>query len=308
MRGVGGCPTRLGAARLPRLRYHEPMGIDLNCDLGESFGHWRLGDDAALLSVVSSANVACGFHAGDPRVMRATVAAAREAGVAVGAHPGYRDLRGFGRVPMQLPPDAVRDDVLYQLGALAAIADAEDVRLAHVKPHGALYNSMVRDPELALAIAEAVAEFDATLPMMVLAGSAAERALDAAGVPVLREGFLDRAYLPDGELAPRGTPGAVHTDPERVAAQALSLARDGRVRAGDGSELRLRVDTLCIHGDTPSAVALARRVREALEGAGVRVERPPGALRRGGARTLRGAGDAGDDGPERGAPPDDRDT
>lgn len=257
------------------------MGIDLNSDLGESFGHWRLGDDAALLRVVSSANVACGFHAGDPRVMRATVAAAREAGVAVGAHPGYPDLRGFGRVPMRLPPDAVRDDVLYQIGALAAFAGAEGVRLAHVKPHGALYNAMVDDPELALAVAEAVGELDDALPMMVLAGSAAERALEAAGVPILREGFLDRAYLADGSLVPRGTPGAVHTDADRVVAQALSLARDGRVRATDGSDLQLRVDTLCIHGDTPSAVVLAGRVREALEAAGVQVASPKPAGRPG---------------------------
>lgn len=284
------------------------MGIDLNSDLGESFGRWRLGDDAALLRVVSSANVACGFHAGDPRVMRATVAAAREAGVAVGAHPGYSDLRGFGRVPMDLPPDTVRDDVLYQVGALAAIAVAEDVRLMHVKPHGALYNAMVGDPELALAIAEAVGEFDEKLPMMVLAGSAAERALDAAGVPILREGFLDRAYSPDGGLAPRGSPGAVHTDADRVVAQALSLAREGLVRATDGSELRLRVDTLCIHGDTPSAVALAQRVRDALEGAGLTVASPGGGRARGADGRAAPRQAAGDVGPRRGGPPDDADT
>ncbi len=252
----------------------KAMRIDLNSDLGESFGRWRLGEDAALLRVISSANVACGFHAGDPSVMRATVVAARDAGAAVGAHPGYFDLRGFGRVPMQLPSDVVRDDVLYQLGALAAIATAEGVPLAHVKPHGALYNTMTTDPELALAVAEAVGELDVALPLTVLAGSAAERALVAAGVSVLREGFLDRAYLPDGTLAPRGTPGAVHSDPERVVAQALALACEGRVRANDGSELQLEVDTLCIHGDNPSALTLARSVREALESAGVTVASP----------------------------------
>jgi len=247
------------------------MVIDLNSDLGESFGHWRLGDDAALLRVVSSANVACGFHAGDPRVMRATVKAARAAGVAVGAHPGYPDRRGFGRVPMTLPPDVVRDDVLYQVGALAAIAAAEGVRLAHVKPHGALYGAMAADAAVALAVASAVAEADAELPLMVLAGSAAERTLEAAGVPLLREGFLDRAYLPNGSLAPRGTPGALHDDPDTVVAQALALALEGRVRATDGSELHLSVESLCIHGDTPAAVAMARRVRAALEAAGVQV-------------------------------------
>ena len=249
----------------------EAVTIDLNSDLGESFGRWQLGDDAALLRLVSSANVACGFHAGDPGGIRRTVRAAREAGTAVGAHPGYWDLRGFGRVPMQLPVDVVRDDVLYQIGALAALAQAEDVRLAHVKPHGALYNAMASNVELALAVAEAVGAFDRRLPIMVLAGSNAASALLAAGVPVLNEGFLDRAYLPDGTLAPRGTVGAVHDDPERVVEQALRLATEGRVRALDGSELELRVDTLCLHGDTAAAVALARRVRSALEGAGVGV-------------------------------------
>jgi UPF0271 protein len=258
----------------------EAVTIDLNSDLGESFGRWQLGDDAALLRLVSSANVACGFHAGDPRGLRRTLRAAREAGAAVGAHPGYWDLRGFGRVPMELPTDVVRDDVLYQIGALAALARAEALPLAHVKPHGALYNAMATRAELALAVAEAVAAFDPGLPIMVLAGSVAERALVGAGVPVLREGFLDRAYLADGTLAPRGTPGAVHVDPERVVEQALTLATAGRVRAVDGSELRLNVDTLCLHGDTAAAVDLARRVRGALEDAGVSVARPdaqPGA-------------------------------
>lgn len=252
-----------------------PVTIDLNSDLGESFGRWRLGDDGALLRLVSSANVACGFHAGDPSGIRRTLGAARDAGVAVGAHPSYPDLRGFGRVPMALPPDVVRDDVLYQLGALAALAAAERVHLAHVKPHGALYNAIAADPALAHAVADAVAAFDPRLPLMVLAGSAAERSLAGAGVPLLREGFLDRAYQPDGSLAPRGTPGAVHDDPARVVEQALALATEARVRAVDGSELHLEVDTLCLHGDTPAAVDLAKRVREALESAGVTIARRP---------------------------------
>ena len=247
----------------------ETVTIDLNSDLGESFGRWQLGDDGALLRLVSSANVACGFHAGDPQGIRRTVRAAREAGAAVGAHPGYFDLRGFGRVPMQLPAEVVRDDVLYQLGALAALAHAEGVRLAHVKPHGALYNAMATSEELALAVAEAVGAYDRRLPIMVLAGSVAERALTAAKVPVLREGFLDRAYLSDGTLAPRGTPGAVLGDPERVVEQALRLATEHRVRTVDGTDLTLEVDTLCLHGDNAAALELARRVREALEGAGV---------------------------------------
>ena len=249
------------------------MSIDLNSDLGESFGRWRLGDDDALLQLVSSANVACGFHAGDPRSLRRTLRAARAAGTVVGAHPGYWDLRGFGRVPMELPLDVVRDDVLYQLGALSALAAAEEVRLRHVKPHGALYNASAVDAELALAVAEAVGAFDARLPIVVLAGSEAERALRGAGVPVLREGFLDRAYLADGTLAPRGTAGAVHGDPERIVRQALDLALDGTVRTADGGRLELEVDTLCLHGDGDEAVRVARRVRAALEDAGVTVAR-----------------------------------
>lgn len=249
------------------------VSIDLNSDLGESFGRWQLGDDGAMLRLVSSANVACGFHAGDPHGLRRTLRAAREAGTAVGAHPGYWDLRGFGRIPMELPPEVVRDDILYQLGALAALAAAEEVRLRHVKPHGALYNAMAVDAELALAVAEAVRAFDARLPIMVLAGSEAERAVRGAGMPVLREGFLDRAYRPDGTLAPRGTPGAVHSDPERVVRQALDLALEGTVGTVEGGRLELAVDTLCLHGDGETAVALARRVRTALEEAGVTVAR-----------------------------------
>jgi UPF0271 protein len=250
------------------------MTIDLNSDLGESFGRWRLGDDAALLRLVTSANVACGFHAGDPSGMRATIRAALAAGVAVGAHPGYYDLRGFGRVPMALPATTVRDDVLYQVGALSAIAAAEGGRLAHVKPHGALYNAATTDPELALAVAEGVAAVDPRLRVVVLAGSPAEDALRSAGVPVLREGFLDRAYRADGTLAPRGTPGAVHHDAERVVAQALALAGEGRLETIEGGTLRLDVDTLCLHGDTEGALELARRVTQALEGAGIQVARP----------------------------------
>ncbi|MEJ2289280.1 MAG: LamB/YcsF family protein [Deinococcales bacterium] len=253
----------------------EPVSIDLNSDLGESFGRWLLGDDATLLRLVSSANVACGFHAGDPHGLRRTLRAAREAGTAVGAHPSYWDLRGFGRVPMELPPDVVRDDVLYQLGALAALAAAEEVRLQHVKPHGALYNAMAASAELARAVADAVQAFDARLPITVLAGSEAERTLRAARVPVLREGFLDRAYRSDGTLAPRGTPGAVHADPDRVVRQALELAVEGTVRTVDGGTLELQVDTLCLHGDNDEAVALARRVRAALEEAGVTIARTP---------------------------------
>ena len=251
------------------------MTIDLNSDLGEAFGRWTLGDDEALLAVVTSANVACGFHAGDPLTMRRTVRAARDAGVAVGAHPGYHDLRGFGRTPQRLEPETVAADVLYQLGALAAVAAAEGVALAHVKPHGALYNAMAADAELASAVAEAVVAFDPRLPIMVLAGSVAEGAVHTGGARPLREGFLDRAYRSDGTLVDRRLPGAVHRDPQRVVDQAIALATGGEVRALDGATLRLEVDTVCLHGDTPAAVDLARRVRAALEREGVRLARPP---------------------------------
>lgn len=250
------------------------MTIDLNSDLGESFGRWTLGDDEAVLAAVTSANVACGFHAGDPLVMRRTVRAALARGVAVGAHPGYHDLRGFGRIPQEVDPEALAADVLYQIGALAAIARAEGAELAHVKPHGALYNRMAADAGLSAAIAGAVRAYHPELPLTVLAGSAGEEGARRAGARVLREGFVDRAYTAEGALVDRRRPGAVHTEIERVVEQALALATRGEVRTLDGTTLHLRVDTLCLHGDTPAAAELARRVRTALEAAGVTVARP----------------------------------
>ena len=245
--------------------------IDLNSDMGESFGHYALGNDEALLDVVSSANVACGFHAGDPRVMRRTVEVARAKGVGIGAHPGYLDLAGFGRREMTATPDEVLTDVLYQLGALAAFCRAAGAGLQHVKPHGALYNQIARDERLALAAAEAVARFDPALIFVGLPGSAHERAAAQVGLPFAREAFADRAYNPDGTLASRQLPGSVITDPAEVAARAVRMAVEGRVTALDGSELALAPDTLCIHGDTPGAPDLARRVRAALEEHGVAV-------------------------------------
>ena len=246
--------------------------IDLNCDLGESFGRWSLGDDEAMLDLVSSANVACGFHAGDPAVMRRTVAAAAERGVRVGAHPGYADLRGFGRTELQVPAKVLRDDVLYQLGALAAICRAEGVELSHVKPHGALYNAMARDADIARAVAGGIAAFDRGLPVFTAAGSLAEQTMAEAGLSTVREAFIDRAYRPDGTLAPRSDEGSVIDDPERAAERAVRLARDGTVEANDGSTLELSPATLCVHGDTPGAVAIAERVRAALDEAEIRVE------------------------------------
>jgi UPF0271 protein len=250
------------------------MQIDLNCDMGEGFGRWSLGDDEALLGVVTSANVACGLHAGDPQTMRATLRLARERGVAVGAHPAYPDLQGFGRRAMALSPAEVRDCVLYQLGALAAFARAEGVPLRHVKPHGALYNVAARDPATAEAIAQAVAEFDRALVLVGLAGSLLVDAGRALGLAVAEEAFADRAYEPDGSLRDRRLPGALLPSHEAAVAQALSIARHGAARAYSGETVRLRADTLCIHGDTPGAPAFARAVRAALEAAGVAVRGP----------------------------------
>lgn len=236
-----------------------PAPIDLNSDMGESFGAWTIGADAELLSVVSSANVACGAHAGDPSVMRMTVRAAKQAGVSVGAHPGFPDLAGFGRREMRMTPSAIEDCVIYQVAALTGVAAAEGVTLAHVKPHGALYNMAVKDRDLADAIARAIAAVDRALVMVGLPGSALERAAEDAGLAFAAEGFADRAYEADGTLTPRAKPGALVTDPAAAASGALRLAEGGRVR------------TICIHSDTPHAAAIALAVRTALDAHGFTV-------------------------------------
>ncbi|MGH9373014.1 MAG: LamB/YcsF family protein [Vicinamibacterales bacterium] len=245
------------------------MQIDLNSDLGESFGRWTLGNDAAVMRSITSANVACGYHAGDPGVMRETVRMAREAGVAVGAHPGFPDLSGFGRRNMAVSAREVEDLVLYQVGALAAIAAAEDVRLQHVKPHGALYNMAIRDRGLSEAIARAVATFDRSLILFALPGTELFRAGDAAGLRVAAEGFADRAYEPDGSLTPRTRPGAVIDSAHEVTSRAVRMARDGIVCAVNGSDIPVRVATICTHGDTPGSHELARQLRAALDAAGI---------------------------------------
>jgi len=245
--------------------------IDLNCDMGESFGAYSIGSDEAVMTSISSANVACGYHGGDPSVMRRTVRLARERGVAVGAHPGFPDLVGFGRREMRVAPQDVEDLVLYQIGALAGIAHGEGIRLSHVKPHGALYNMAVKDRSLADAIARAVAAFDRTLVLFGLPNSDLARAGQAAGLRVALEGFADRAYEPDGSLTPRSRTGAIIHDLETVVQRAVRMAIDGVVIATDGSELAMRVDTICTHGDTPGAQALTRALRTGLEQAGVKV-------------------------------------
>ena len=245
--------------------------IDLNSDLGESFGAWTMGADEALMASITSANVACGFHAGDPSVMRRTIALAKAHGVAVGAHPGFADLVGFGRREMQLSPAEVEDLVLYQVAAIAGVAAAEGVPLQHVKAHGALYNMAARDAALAAAIARAVAAFDRSLVFLGLPNSPLLREAENVGLEVAAEVFADRTYEPDGSLTSRRKPGSVIHDPGQVVDRAVRMVTSGSVTATDGSEVALRADTMCLHGDTPGSAELARRIRAALEGAGVSV-------------------------------------
>lgn len=243
--------------------------IDLNADAGESFGRYTLGDDAGLMRVATSVSVACGWHGGDPRIIRTTIGLARDAGVSVGAHPSFPDLQGFGRRELQMAPDELRDAVIYQVAAVAGLAAAEGVRLHHVKPHGALYNMACRDPRPAEAIVDAVTSFDRTLAMYCLPGSALARAAAAAGLVVVPEGFLDRRYEADGTLTPRTHPAAVILDADEAARRALHWMQTGMLEARTGEPLALPVAALCVHGDTAGAVGLAATVRAALEGAGV---------------------------------------
>jgi 5-oxoprolinase (ATP-hydrolysing) subunit A len=244
--------------------------IDLNADVGEG----QQAADAALLPLVSSANIACGLHAGDPTTMRATVALALRHGVAIGAHPGFADRAGFGRRPQPLTADQVADLVLYQLGALHAIARAEGAVLRHVKPHGALYNQAETDEALGVAILTGIRAFDPTLRLVGRAGSAMQRAAQALRHPFTPEAFADRAYRADGSLLPRSEPHAVLNDADEVAVQVRSLVTDGEVRANDGSRVAVAFETLCLHGDTPGSADLAARVRQELGRFGVSVSAP----------------------------------
>jgi UPF0271 protein len=247
--------------------------IDLNADLGEAFGAYAMGSDEAVLAYVSSANVACGFHAGDPTVIDRTVARAVRAGVAVGAHPSHFDLRGFGRREIAADPAEVEADVVYQVGAVEAFARAHGSHLTHVKPHGALYNQAARDETLARAVARGVARFRRDLVLVGLAGSAPmRRAAEAEGLRFAAEAFADRAYDAAGHLVPRSRPGALITDPASAAAKAVRIVCEGRVVSIDGATVPMAVDTLCLHGDNPHALEIARAVRRALEAAGVTVQ------------------------------------
>lgn len=247
------------------------MRIDLNCDMGESFGAWTLGADKAITPFITSANIACGFHAGDARVMERTVRLAIQHGVAIGAHPGFPDLVGFGRRALDATPDEIESDVLYQIGALDAFVRSAGKRLVHVKAHGALYNLAAAKPEIANAIARAVKRFDSDLVMVGLAGSAMIDAAQAMGLRVAREGFCDRAYQADGKLVSRREKGSLLSDPQLAAKQALQIVLDQSVTAINGEKIPFVADTLCIHGDTPTAPAIAQTVRETLEKNGVTV-------------------------------------
>ena len=242
--------------------------MDLNSDLGEGFGQWTLGDDDALLGVVTSANVACGFHASDPVIMRRVCERAVAAGVAIGAQVGYRDLAGFGRRFIDVEPDALTADVVYQIGALGAFAAVAGDRVRYVKPHGALYNAIVHHEEQAAAVVRAVVDVDRTLPVLGLPGSAWLRLAEEAGLTTVHEAFADRAYTPEGTLVSRRLPGAVLHDADEIARRCVAMATGEPVTDVEGGSLTLRPGSICVHGDTPGAVDIARRVREALTAAG----------------------------------------
>ena len=248
------------------------MRIDINSDMGESFGAYKIGNDAGLMKSITSANIAAGFHGGDPSVLRETIKLAKANGVAVGAHPGFPDLVGFGRRELNVTPREAEDFVLYQVAAVAGVAAAEGVRVQHVKPHGALFNMAVRNRELSDAIARAVAAFDRSLLLFGLPGSEILAAGRAAGLRVAAEVFADRAYEPDGQLVSRRKPGAVIHDPERVVARAVKMVTDRGVTAVDGSFVVLEADTICVHGDTPGSDQLAARLRAGFEAAGITVK------------------------------------
>ncbi len=241
------------------------MAIDLNSDLGEGFGRWSLGSEEAILPYITSANLACGFHAGEPEVMRRVVRLCQKHGVAVGAHPGFPDLLGFGRRVMETFPGQTRDYVLYQIAALSGFCRAEGADLVHVKPHGALYNLIAHDEGKAREVIAAVKEFDPNLILVLLGGSPAVGWAREAGVKVAEEAFADRAYQPDGRLVPRTQPGAVIHDPEAIVERVLGLARDKVMLSAAGGAVRVEAQTICLHGDTPGAVELARTISQALK-------------------------------------------
>ena len=245
--------------------------IDLNSDIGEGFGRWTLGDDAAMLEVVSSANIACGFHAGDPRGMLATARTAVRTGSSIGAHVGYRDLAGFGRRDLDVASVDLVPEIVYQIGALQALAAVAGGRVRYVKPHGALYNRIAHDERQAADVVQAVRDVDDSLVVLGLPGSVVLRIAEEQGLNTAREAFADRAYTADGRLVPRSAAGSVLHDPDEVATRMLRLVETGELVAVDGSTITLRADSICVHGDTPGAAAMAGALRRRLESAGVRI-------------------------------------
>ena len=251
--------------------------MDLNSDLGEGFGTWQLGDDAAMLGIVTSANLACGFHAGDPRTLLATCERAVERGVVIGAQVGYRDLPGFGRRFIDYESADLVAELIYQIGALDGLARAAGDRVLYVKPHGALYNTIVHHEQQAAAVVDAVRRYDPDLPVLGLPGSVFLELAEEAGLRTVREAFADRGYRPDGTLVPRREPGALLHDPAEVAARMVRLATERTLVAVDGSVIKIEADSLCVHGDSPGAVAMARAVADGLAAAGVPVNAFAGA-------------------------------
>ncbi len=248
--------------------------IDINCDMGESFGTYKIGMDEEVISHITSANIACGFHAGDPLVMNRTVRLAKEHGAAVGAHPGYPDLAGFGRRKMDCTPDEIRDYLIYQISALKGFCSFHGISMQHVKPHGGLYNACVGNENLSRAVAQAIAAVDKELVWVVLAGKEADIPIKIAaslGIKIAFEAFPDRVYTPDGRLAPRSLPGAVIKDSSRAAAQAIMMAKEGTVIATDGTVIPIEVNTLCVHGDNPSALGHVKMIHKVLEDAGINI-------------------------------------
>ena len=250
----------------------NPTRVDLNSDLGEGFGVWRLGDDEALLEIVTSANVACGFHAGDPDTLRRVCAKAAEGGVAIGAQVGYRDLAGFGRRAIDVPPSSLTNEVIYQIGALDAFARLAGTRVRYVKPHGALYNRIVHDEAQAAAVVAAVQAYDPSLPVLGLPGSAWLRLAAEAGLTTVTDAFADRGYTSSATLVPRSQPGALITEADVVAKRVLRMITDGVVQSVDGSDVDVAAQSVCVHGDSPDAVGMARRIREAILDRGITLE------------------------------------
>lgn len=270
-RGAGDMTRQPQSEATARAARETSRSVDLNADLGESFGQWVLGDDTAMLDVVTSANVACGFHAGDPLTLRRTVAQAAERGVTIGAQVAYRDLAGFGRRFLDATPEELTADVLYQIGALEALCRVAGTRVAYVKPHGALYNTAVHHEGHARAVVAAVQAYDPELPILGLPGSRLLEVAAQAGLRCVTEAFADRGYTPEATLVSRREPGALLHDPDEVAARMVRMVTDGVLTAVDGRDVAVRAESICTHGDSPDAVAMARAVRAALEGAGVTI-------------------------------------